>query len=215
MRALKLAGLATAMVLPFAATAYAADAIMEQPPQPPAAPIVQPEPVQLWTGPYAGVFLGYNWGQFEAIPGDRADDVSGGGYAGYNWQFDNVVVGVEGDLGYSAVEGGNGVVSSETGLFGSARVRAGVAFNPFLVYATGGVAAAEVEYGDGIGSDTETQLGYTVGAGVEGFVTDNITARVEYRYTDYGSEDFSLPTTGTFSSGYDEHSVRAGVGLKF
>ena len=38
MRALKIAGLATALTLPFAAGAYAADAIMSPPPAPPAAP---------------------------------------------------------------------------------------------------------------------------------------------------------------------------------
>ncbi|WP_099866460.1 outer membrane protein [Pararhizobium haloflavum] len=214
MRALKLAGLATAMVLPFAASAYAADAIME-PPAPPAAPQIEPAPVQLWTGPYAGVFLGYNWGDYEAIEDDDAEDLSGGAYAGYNWQVDNFVFGVEGDVGYSGVEGGNDFVSADPGVFGSVRGRVGYTFNPFMVYATGGVAAADIEYGNELGSDSNTSVGYTVGGGVEGFVTDNITARVEYRYTDYGAEDYTLPGTGTFSSGYDEHSVRAGVGLKF
>lgn len=224
MRALKLAGLVTAFVLPLAAASHAADAVVAPPPAPPAAPM-EPAPVQLWSGPYAGVFLGYNWGDFEAVPGDPdddglfsdsdSDDLSGGAYAGYNWQADNFVFGVEGDVGYSGVEAGNDAISAEQGAFGSLRARAGLAFNPFMIYATGGVAAADLEYGDGVGTDSNTAVGYTVGGGVEGFVTDNITARVEYRYTDYGDEDYTLPTTGAFSSGYDEHSVRAGIGFKF
>lgn len=213
MRALKRAGLATAMILPLAGTAFAADAVME-PPAPPAAPIVQPEPVQLWTGPSAGVFLGYNWGNFDTIPDDGADDLAGGAYAGYDWQVNNFVVGVEGDVGYSAQEGESPARDGELGVFGSVRARAGYAFNPFMIYATGGVAAGEVEYSDATGSDSNTQVGYTVGGGVEGFVTDNVTARLEYRYTDLGDDDYTLPS-GSFSSGYDEHSVRAGVGLKF
>lgn len=211
MRSLKLAGLATALVLPFAATSHAADAIMA-PPEPPAAPIVQPAPLQLWTGPYAGVFLGYNWGDFDAV--DDADDIAGGIYGGYNWQVDDFVFGIEGDIGYSAQDTTVGAIEAEKGAFGSLRARAGVAFNPFLLYATGGVAVADIEYNDGLGSDSNTQVGYTVGAGVEGFVTDNVTARLEYRYTDYGSETITLPV-GSFSSSYDEHSVRAGIGIKF
>jgi outer membrane immunogenic protein len=213
MRALKLAGLTTAMVLPFAAGALAADAVMA-PPLPPAAPQIQPAPVQFWTGPYAGVFLGYNWGDFEAIPAEDADAVSGGGYAGYNWESNDFVFGVEADAGYSGQEASGAGRQAEVGLFGSLRGRAGYSFNPFMVYATGGVAAADIEYTEAGVSDSNTQLGYTVGGGVEGFVTDNVTARVEYRYTDYGSDDYNLGA-GTISSGYDEHSDRAGVGLKF
>lgn len=222
MRALKLAGLATAMVLPLTAGAFAADAIMA-PPAPPAAAPIEAAPVQLWTGPYAGVFLGYNWGDHEDIVGDDTDGISGGAYAGYNYQFDNFVVGAEADLGYSDANGEGvatvtggvpGVREGEMGLFGSVRARAGVAFNPFLIYATGGVAVADIEYNQFDGSDSSTAVGYTVGGGVEGMVTDNITARLEYRYTDYGSDDYNI-NGNSFSSAYDEHSVRAGVGFKF
>jgi outer membrane immunogenic protein len=113
------------------------------------------------------------------------------------------------------VEASAGGRDAEVGLFGSLRGRAGYSFNPFMVYATGGVAAADIEYTEAGVSDSNTQLGYTVGGGVEGFITDNVTARVEYRYTDYGSDSYDLGGVGTITSGYDEHSVRAGVGLKF
>lgn len=212
MRAFKVAGLVSVMVLPFAVNANAADAVMT-PPEPPAQPVLQPETVQLWTGPYAGIFLGYNWGNFDAVSAD-ADDVAGGGYAGYNWQVNDFVFGVEGDIGYSAQEASSGGLQAQNGLFGSLRGRAGYSFNPFMIYATGGVAAADIEYTEAGASDSNTAVGYTVGGGVEGFVTDNVTARVEYRYTDYGSDDYQLGT-GTVTSGYDEHSVRAGVGLRF
>ena len=86
--------------------------------------------------------------------------------------------------------------------------------NPVLVYGTAGVAATNLEVSNGAGSDDNTMVGYTVGAGVETFLTENVTARVEYRYSDYGSDDFNLGGT-TVSTGYDDHSVRAGIGLKF
>jgi outer membrane immunogenic protein len=42
------------------------------------------------------------------------------------------------------------------------------------------------------GSDSNTHLGWTAGAGAEAFVTDTITTRLEYRYTDYQSETYNL-----------------------
>lgn len=212
MRALKTAALAGVILLPMSVTAFAADAIMEQPPEPQPAP-VEAAPQQIWTGPYAGIFLGHNWTNFEGINAD-SDGLSGGAYAGYNWQFNNYVFGLEADLGYSDVEESAGGRSAQSELFGSARARAGVAFDPFLVYATGGLAVANAEYSELGDSDSNTHIGYTVGGGVEGLITENVTARLEYRYTDYGSEDYTL-NNSTFSGGYDEHSVRAGIGLKF
>lgn len=47
-----------------------------------------------------------------------------------------------------------------------------------------------------------------MGAGVEHAFTDMISARVEYRYSDYGDEDFGL---GFGDFDVDEHAVRVGV----
>ena len=83
-----------------------------------------------------------------------------------------------------------------------------------LVYGTAGVAVAETELTlDGV-SDANTSAGYTVGAGVEARITDSIGTRLEYRYSDYGSSGYDFPNTSV-SSGFDEHSVRAGINLKF
>jgi outer membrane immunogenic protein len=75
-----------------------------------------------WGGPYVGLGIGGAWGQLPgrvgvgstpagAVPGSAAvpggtrhlygstdATVTGGGDAGYNWQFDNFVLGVEGDI---------------------------------------------------------------------------------------------------------------------
>ena len=57
-------------------------------------------------------------------------------------------------------------------------------------------------------------LGAPVGA--EAMITDNITARVEYRYTDYEDETFSVGgPPSSVESDLSTHSVRAGVGVKF
>ena len=86
--------------------------------------------------------------------------------------------------------------------------------NPFLLYGTAGLALGDVKVSDGTSDESKTNYGYTVGAGVEAFVTNNITTRLEYRYTDYQSKDYDLDS-GSFSRGYDENSVKLGIGVKF
>ena len=56
--------------------------------------------------------------------------------------------------------------------------------------------------------------GWTAGVGAEGYVTDNVTARVEYRYTDYSSKRFDLDS-GNVRAGLNDQSVRVGMGYKF
>jgi outer membrane immunogenic protein len=211
MRKLVIALMATAFALPFIGAAEAADTIVTPPAVP--APTEQPEPLYIWSGPYAGAFLGYNWGDVDALSGD-VDGASGGAYGGYNWQVDKYVLGIEGDLGYSGADGSVGGLSAEQGAFGSIRGRLGIDLNPFLLYATGGVAATSSKLDDGVSSDRNTHVGWTVGAGAEAAITDKVTGRIEYRYTDYGSKDYDL-STGPVSSGFDEQSVRAGIGIKF
>jgi len=99
-------------------------------------------------------------------------------------------------------------------LYGSLRGRVGYAFDPFLIYGTGGLALANAELSDATSADSNTHVGWTVGAGAEALLTDKIFSRLEYRYSDFGSKDYTLDT-GTVSSGFSEHSVTAGIGVKF
>jgi outer membrane immunogenic protein len=69
-------------------------------------------------------------------------------------------------------------------------------------------------FSNAAGSYSYSALGYTVGAGAEAMVTNNITARIEYRYTDYQKNDFNVGGAN-ISRGYDEHSVKVGIGMKF
>jgi outer membrane immunogenic protein len=214
-RFMKLAG-SVAVAALVSNAALAADAV-EAPPAPPvAAPVIVAEPSS-WSGVYVGAFGGYNWGTFDSTAGDiDADGWSGGGFAGYNMQSGSFVYGLEGDIGYSGVEGrlaGTTVDAKQT-VFGSARARVGYAFDPLLIYGTGGLAITGAEVTDGVATDSNTHLGWTVGAGADALITQNVFGRVEYRYSDYGSKDFTL-SGGTVSSGFNAHTVNAGVGVKF
>jgi outer membrane immunogenic protein len=184
----------------------------------PTPPAVQAAPSNDWTGFYLGVLGGWTWANADTdAPGVGSIDADGwdlGADAGYNWQFNNFVVGAEGDVMFSGVDGDEGGISVDQGVNGSLRARAGYALDNFLLYGTGGVAATDLELDDGAGSDDQMLWGWTIGAGAEALLARNITARVEYRYTDYQDETFTLGG-GNVDSDFDTHSVRAGVGIKF
>ena len=194
--------------------AIAADAI-EAPPEPPVAAPVRPAPAASWSGVYLGAFGGYNWGTFDSSVGDiSADGWNGGVFAGYNVQNGSVVYGAEADIGYSDANGTLGTTDAKQTGFGSLRGRVGYAFDPLMIYGTGGLAVTGAEISDGADSDTNVHLGWTVGAGAEALITDNVFGRLEYRYSDYASKDYNLGGS-TVSSGFSAHSVNAGIGVKF
>jgi outer membrane immunogenic protein len=180
----------------------------------PAPEIVEAAPVNNWTGFYLGALGGFNWGTADTDAGEvDADGFDIGGYAGANWQWGNFVVGAEGDLLFPFVDGEDAGIEVEQGLNGSLRARAGIALDRFLLYGTGGLAGTELELTQAGVSDDETLWGWTAGVGGEAMVTDSITARVEYRYTDYEDETFEVAPA--ISSDFTTHSIRGGVGLKF
>lgn len=169
------------------------------------------------------------------IYGTNRDDASftGGGQIGFNYQLqNNVVLGVEADLQFLGLKnddfvaptfvgvppGGAAFVPARRGVtgvdwFGTVRLRAGYAFDRTLVYATGGLAygegeATRVEAVGGIGGfldDSDIAFGWTLGAGVEYAVTNNLVVGLEGLYVsldrDAGSNRFagldtSIPAPG-------------------
>jgi outer membrane immunogenic protein len=120
--------------------------------------------------------------------------------------------------------------------FGTFRGRAGVLVDPkVLLYATGGLAYGEVKSTEIIGgltgfSRTDTRVGYAVGAGVEGAIGGNWTAKLEYLYVDLGRTSGSFLTTipafgagtvasGTLTSSYSsritDNILRVGINYRF
>ena len=207
--------LAATIVGAIATPAFAAD-IGEAEPLP-APAVVEAAPANDWTGFYLGALAGWSWGNADtdaAVGEIEADGWDAGVYAGANWQFGSLVIGAEADALFSGVEGDEGAFDVEQGVNGSLRARAGIALDRFLLYGTGGAALTDLEISNAAGDEEQMLWGWTVGAGAEALVMNNVTARAEYRYTDYQDETFTLggvPTESDFST----HSVRAGVGVKF
>lgn len=197
--------------------AMAADVVDDIPA--PAMPMEVP-PVASWTGIYAGITAGYGFaGRSDDSASNanvKTDGFVGGGFLGYNYDTGSgLVAGVEGDIGYSGIDGSNDGVKVTNGVDGSLRARLGYTITPdALIYATAGGAAKHMSVTEGGVKDSATQLGWTAGAGTDIKITSNVFGRAEYRYTDYGNADFS---TGTGSGNVDsrDHRVLFGVGMQF
>ncbi len=207
------AGLGVAAML--AVPAMAADVVYEEPPAP--APVEVAPLESQWGGPYAGIQLGYGFSGNVEEPGNSigTSGFMGGAFGGYQLQNGSFVYGVEADVNYSGVDGSNGGVDARSRIDGSLRARAGVAVtNDILVYGTAGGAAERLRLTSGGVSDTEVGLGYTVGAGVDAKLTDQVFGRVEYRYTDYGSQTYNF---GGADREFDSSNnrVNVGLGIKF
>ena len=193
--------------------AHAADAIDEVP-QAPAAEYSEPVATGNWAGAYAGGTASWQRGEFDQQGNAKANGLGGGIYGGYNMQNGQLVYGGEADVNYSGIDSRDAGLKAKQGVNGSLRGRVGIDLNPVLLYGTAGVAAANAEMSNAAGKDDRNLLGWTAGVGAEAFVTNNITARVEYRYSDYSKKDFNVGGTAV-RSGLEDHSVRVGMGVKF
>lgn len=181
-----------------------------------AADLSAPAPFS-FEGAYAGVDGGAAWAKGNASDGivGYSDDFDGGvvgGFAGYNAQFDNFVVGVEGNVernfNENKYDGGVKVGSDVTG---AVRGRAGYQIDRALVYGAAGWTATQATVeAPGAGKVSTSLSGYTVGAGVDYALTDNVFARGEYRYNDFGSTN-----VGGVKIDADQSELKFGVGMKF
>jgi outer membrane immunogenic protein len=224
MKRIFLAGLVALATGALAGAAGAADLGGRYPQQPYVkAPLYNP--VFSWTGFYLGLNGGGGWG---SSTWDRTGgfDLSGGvigGTAGFNWQTSQFVFGVEGDVDWSGV-GGTTVTNCPAGCttrndwLGTVRGRAGYAFDRFLPYVTGGLAAGDIRASTpGFSGASQTNLGWTVGAGVEAAIVGNWSAKAEYLHVGLGSFSCGLSCGPAVTDNVSlrEELLRGGVNYKF
>jgi outer membrane immunogenic protein len=189
-----------------AGAAFAAD--LPRGPQP---YYTSPSSVYNWSGFYAGVNLGYEWGKITSS-NIEPSGIAGGAQAGYNWQSGQFVFGGETDIQGSAADDTFAPYKFSNPWFGTLRARAGWAFNNILAYGTFGLAYGGVN-GELNGlTEDKTQLGWTIGAGAEIGLTANWSAKVEYLYMDLGSRSYSI--TGT-DNGLQSSVLRLGLNYHF
>ena len=168
-----------------------------------------------WTGAYAGLNGGYEFGKASGSAKSAVGNLDGysiGGTVGYNQQMDNFVVGVEGDLAKTNIDGATSTNSAKITSLGTVRARAGVAMDRALVYGTAGYAGGNMKVTSGA-SSTKWENGYAVGAGLEYAFTNNISGKAEYLYTHLNDKNYSL--TDVTTAGSNTSAIRSGVNYKF
>jgi outer membrane immunogenic protein len=185
------------------------------------APVAAIAPPCIWCGFYVGLNAGASWTRNDdvytffgagtpiiAAARPEATSFIGGGQVGYNWQWGQFVLGIEGDIAWRHhTDSANLVpfagapndqvnVTNSQNWLGTVRPRAGVAFGNVLLYGTGGVAFGEVEHSyqeirvttgqARVLADTATKTGWTAGAGVQWAFAPHWSIGAEYLHVDLG-----------------------------
>jgi outer membrane immunogenic protein len=178
----------------------------------------QPLQIEQWTGLYFGATYGYADGKIVWDDDLKIDHSGGIGtlFAGYNLQLGRAVVGVEADVwGLGDVSGKDelGLATADLDRLYSVRGRVGFLATPaLLVYATGGAAWASYDLKFAGLTESQNFTGYQVGGGTELMLSPHWTVKLEYLFTDLGSEHVT-GLDSTFDP--DLHTVRAGLSFKF
>jgi outer membrane immunogenic protein len=240
--------LATALSTPV----FAADLAMK-----PADPVPPEAATFTWTGFYVGAHIGGVWtggdldsrastlgksavvsrSGFHSDPG-----VIGGAQAGYNYQVDQFVLGVEANVDLTSGQNdftitqfpGLGrattTVKDRSDWNASLRGRFGYAFDQWLPYVTAGVGVRNDKlsgttiFTPGLGntsvSDTETQVGFIGGLGLEYALNEHWSIRGEALYSWYPSHDVRFGSgtglaTSVVSSKPQTISATIGVNYRF
>jgi outer membrane immunogenic protein len=238
--------------LGLSASALAADLPPAPPARAPAIYVPPVVPVYNWSGVYLGINGGYGFGSSEwndplnpsGSTSSGSFNTNGGlvgGTLGVNFQTGAFVFGAEGDWDWQGLQGTsnslfcNSVLTPGTSAIPSCetksdwiatiRGRAGYAADRVLFYGTAGGAAGNVQTGlNTLSLQSNTEYGWTAGAGIEWAFADNWTAKVEYLYVDLGNSTCNSSANCGFDAAtvpandtvkFTESMIRAGVNFKF
>jgi outer membrane immunogenic protein len=181
-----------------------------------------------WSGFYIGGHIGYGWSSEEATDVLTAvsgapdpDGFLGGVQAGYNWQVDRWVFGIEGDWSWTGASGsaapfGTFFVNSDHSWYATLTGRLGYAWDSWMWYVKGGAAWADAEYSvAGFGSLSDTRVGWTIGTGVEWAIAPNWSAKLEYNYLDFGKDTYNIVNWGPVDVDSQVHLVKLGLNYRF
>jgi outer membrane immunogenic protein len=216
-------------------------------------PLAAPVVGSTWDGWYIGATIG--WQRNNSVYGDRlatngafwagrnnwysgSSGFTAALQVGRNWQYDRVVLGLEGELGWLGAQNTTSYFAlpdtfgtTRSAFYASLRPRAGITFGNALVYGTAGVIFADfrgrVFTGPGAGvqllgpTTTKIQFGVIMGGGVEYAFNQNWSLKAEYLY--YHFEPKRVGSTfagggGTiqfFDIAQFGHIARVGVNYRF
>jgi len=228
--------LACALLSVLGGVASAADIPVRAPYSAPPAPPAY----YTWTGFYIGGNIGGAWARgsvddslFGLSASADHSGFIGGGQLGFNYQFSNIVLGVEWDFDGTSLDAtGNGVATRIGFLQGSANTRwvstlAGrfgvAAWNNALLYGKAGVGwvdnnatVTNLSTGASI-SASNRNSGWLVGAGIEWALAANWSAKLEYDFLHLDDITFGPgPFLGdTFRANREIQMLKVGLNYRF
>ena len=207
-----------AVVMLLAGVGGVAAADMPVPGPAPAPPPIYRPGFYDWSGVYIGVNAGYSvglakWADINGSTGNfNTQGFLAGGTLGANYQTGPYIVGFEGDIDWTnlngtssspgclALSGGAGLLlpagstcTTKQDWLGTARARLGYAFDRVFVFGTAGAAfgneraIVNVAGGISVSNNIPPQLGWTAGGGVEYAFTEAISAKAEYLFVQLGA----------------------------
>jgi outer membrane immunogenic protein len=209
-----------------------------------------------WTGFYIGGQMGGGW---ETTQSTRADNSAapneplgfkgppfhqsgllGGGYAGFNYQINKFVVGIDGDYSLANVRGvGTSVGPTGAGSTATTDIawiatlsgRLGYAVNNWMFFGKGGWAWEGVSItgqdfnpaGTVVATTYNSTIrnGWSIGTGVEWGLAPNWSAKLEYDFVKFSTTYYtsivtpSPATLPTFNAASSLNTVKLGVAYRF
>jgi outer membrane immunogenic protein len=181
-------------------------------------------PYLSWTGFYIGAQAGTNYGTTQSVYGLPGQTLTGraindkyhpvglllGGTAGVNWQIGNIVIGAEGDIGWTNKrDSAHDIAPFNTSFFeqfdekwlATYRGRVGFVFGSqgnWMIYGTGGGASASVNIAVNSGggariSETRTLNGWTAGGGIETLLGPNWSLKSEVLFVRFDDKAYFTP----------------------
>lgn len=201
-----------------------------------------------WSGLYFGANGGYGWGStnietsgslklpLNGLVFDFSTDGGvAGGTAGYNWQFNNMVLGLEGDIDWANITGDSApialgglptVITAKMDWLATLRARVGFTVDRFLVFGTAGLAGggfsgvvSNFPHDGMMSTASGTQYGYSLGGGIEMALAPHVSAKAEYMHVDLGTGSYRLGGTDANALTAAFHPkadlVRFGINYRF
>ncbi|MGH6672321.1 MAG: outer membrane protein [Xanthobacteraceae bacterium] len=183
-------------------------------------------PAYNWSGFYLGLNGGGGWGRSTWTHTGGFDTSGGlvGGTIGYNYQVNQAVLGVEGDIDWADINGTTSVAGcpatsckTSDDWLGTIRGRLGYAAGRFMPYITGGAAFGDIKgSGPGLAGVDNTNAGWTAGGGIEFAIAGHWTAKAEYLYVDLGSVSCGVACgAATQNISFKSNLFRGGINYRF
>ena len=191
-----------------------------------------------WQGLYGGVSVAYGVGtsiqSYDRNNNHGLATVSPKGFtgsvtAGYNYRvMRNIVVGIEGDLGYMALKSGEHTVydghvwNAKFGpMWGTIRGRVGYSFNRWLLFGTAGLAFMQTD-NKSIGNtapetaiDANFRTGWVAGLGAEYAFSGAMSAKVEFLHLNFGKYSSKSANNEDFYFKDKINMLRVGLNYHF